>query len=79
MFLINVVLIFRIAYYLNPKYQYDHNIALDEELLMALRNVVYRRESDLDLAVEVISWRSGTTCCSRKKEEIKENQICASA
>ena len=55
MLFINTIFIFHAAYYLNPKYQYDHNIALDEELLMALRNAAYRLKSDLDLAAEAIS------------------------
>lgn len=53
MFLINCLLC--VAYYLNPKYQYNHDIALNEELLMALKDVIYRLEGDSDLAAEAIS------------------------
>ncbi|XP_038972160.1 uncharacterized protein LOC120104679 [Phoenix dactylifera] len=38
------------AYYLNPRFQYESGIGMDDELLHALRNVIYKMEPDPEVA-----------------------------
>ncbi|XP_038977110.1 uncharacterized protein LOC120107753 [Phoenix dactylifera] len=42
------------AYYLNPRFQYESGIGMDDELLHALRNVIYKMEPDPEVAASCI-------------------------
>ncbi|XP_042375861.1 uncharacterized protein LOC121969699 [Zingiber officinale] len=43
------------GYYLNPAYQYRYNLATNEDLLVALRNVISRLQKNRELAAEAIN------------------------
>ncbi|XP_038978550.1 uncharacterized protein LOC120109296 [Phoenix dactylifera] len=42
------------AYYLNLRFQYESGIGMDDELLHALRNVIYKMEPDPEVAASCI-------------------------
>ncbi|XP_038987966.1 uncharacterized protein LOC120112497 [Phoenix dactylifera] len=42
------------AYYLNPRFQHENGIGMDDELFHALRNVIYKMEPDPEVVASCI-------------------------